>query len=128
MRIGVDSRPDKEKLKNLEENTVLWTAEYDAGSGTVTGLPLLFRGYIKAPSKSEEAGVWGKVVDAVKNSDGTYSAILISDGKDSEPKESTHVTDLSIGVWFNPKDAIVAFKAEMEKVVKACDEAIKEYE
>ena len=41
MRIGVDSRPDKEKLKNLEENTVLWTAEYDAGSGTVTGLPLL---------------------------------------------------------------------------------------
>ena len=49
MRIGVDSRPDKEKLKNLEENTVLWTAEYDAGSGTVTGLPLLFRGYINAP-------------------------------------------------------------------------------
>ena len=64
----------------------------------------------------------------MKNSDGTYSAVFISDGKDSEPKESTHVTDLSIGVWFNPKDAIVAFKAEMGKVVKACDEALKEYE
>lgn len=128
MRIGVDSRPDKEKLKKLPENTVVWSAEYDAGSGQVTPLPLIFKGYIKAPSKAEEAGVWGKVADAVKDKDGGYSVILISDKPGEEPKESVHVTDLSVGVWFNPKDALVAFKAEMEKIVKACDKAIEECE
>lgn len=126
MRIGVESNVPKESMKNLKEGTLLWTAEYDAAEEKVNPLALVFQGYVKAPSNKEDSGVWGKVAEAAKNDKGEWCIVKVADGPGAEPKELVHVTDLSVGVFGNQKDAISAFKAEMEKIVKAAEKALED--
>lgn len=128
MRIGVESNVSKESMKNLKEGTLLWTAEYDAAEEKVNPLALVFQGYVNAPSnsKKKDSGVWGKLAEAAKNDKGEWCIVKVAHGPDAELKPLIHVTDLTVGVFGNQKDAITAFKAEMEKIVKAAEKALED--
>lgn len=133
MRIGLESRQDLDQLKNLKENTILYSCEYNDGSGTVDPCVYLFKGYVKAPNNKSQNGIWAKIATAEKDEKGNYVPMLTSTtvkvpGQEEEKenfKEDIHVTDISVGLWFNPKDAFIAFRAKMQEIVDACDKAIE---
>lgn len=119
-RIGLESLIDKDKLKKLVKGNVLWSVQYDSDTNTVSTLPLIFQEYVKAPGNKE--GVWGRVSEAMENDKGEF--FIIKEKVGEEEKELTHVTDMSIGIFFEKEIAIKMFRAEFEKIVDACNKAL----
>lgn len=127
--LGLESNIEKSTLKNLKDGDILYSAVFDNNSQKTEVQPFLFRGYVDAPNNSK--GIWAKYVEAYfDENDNKYVPMMKNSKKEDgtyEEVEDIKVNDISIGLFLDKKEALIAFEKTIKKIHKSILEVLKEY-
>lgn len=129
MRVGLESFEDIEKLKNLKENDLLYSAMIESVETEEKGvytpqvhiLTYQFKEYVKAPGNQK--GIWAKLEQIEIDENGNRVPIVVEVDSDSKKKMTTTVQDLTVGLFLSKAIALEEFYRFFEQMFILTKEA-----